>query len=168
MMKIITELVHLAPQMTDWRKTIHRHPELAFNEHHTSALVAEQLKAAGLDPVQGVGGTGVVALIKGREPGPVIALRADMDALPMNDETGQPYASTIPGCSHSCGHDGHTAALIGTAHYLASHPPARGSVLLIFQPAEENGLGAKAMIRDGLLKDYTFDEVYSFHNMPLL
>src|SRR5690606_16799250 len=76
MMKIITELVHLAPQMTDWRKTIHRHPELAFNEHHTSALVAEQLKAAGLDPVQGVGGTGVVALIKGREPGPVIALRA--------------------------------------------------------------------------------------------
>ena len=168
MMKIINELVHLAPKMTEWRQTIHRHPELAFNEHNTSALVAEQLKAAGLDPVQGVGGTGVVALIKGREPGPVIALRADMDALPMTDETGQPYSSTIPGCSHSCGHDGHTAALIGTAHYLASHPPVRGSVLLIFQPAEENGLGAKAMIRDGLLQNHAFDEVYSFHNMPLL
>src|SRR5690606_33176985 len=136
--------------------------------HLTSALVAEQLRAMGLEPVTGIGGTGVVALIEGRTEGPTVALRADMDALPMDDASGAAYASHTPGCSHSCGHDGHTAALLGTARYLVSHPPARGNVLLIFQPAEENGLGAQAMIRDGLLEKFSFDEVYAFHNMPLL
>lgn len=168
MMKLVNELLHLTPIMTDWRRTLHQHPELAFAEHHTASFVAAQLRTFGLNPVEGVGETGVVAVIQGTEPGPAIALRADMDALPMTDESGQAHASLIPGCSHSCGHDGHTAALLGTAHYLASHPPVRGSVVLIFQPAEENGLGARAMIRDGLLENFRFDEVYSFHNMPLL
>lgn len=168
MMKLVEELLHLAPQMTEWRHTLHRHPELAFAEQRTAELVASQLRAAGLQPVEGIGKTGVVAVIQGSEPGPSIALRADMDALPLNDESGKPYASSTQGCSHSCGHDGHTAALIGTAHYLASHPPVKGSVVLIFQPAEENGLGARAMISDGLLERFPFDEVYAFHNMPLL
>lgn len=167
-MKLIDELLQLAPQMTAWRHDIHRHPELAFEEHRTADFVVEQLRSFGLDPVQGVGGTGVVALIKGQTPGATIALRADMDALPLHETTGRDYASQTPGTAHSCGHDGHTAALLGAAKYLASNPPARGNVLLIFQPAEENGLGALAMIEDGLLEKFPFDEVYSFHNQPLL
>lgn len=167
-MKVIEELRELAPQMTAWRHELHRHPELAFAEHRTATLVAEQLRAMGLDPVTGLGGTGVVALIQGQTSGPTVALRADMDALPMEDTSGRTYASHTPGTSHSCGHDGHTAALLGTARYLARHRPSRGNVLVIFQPAEENGLGAKAMIDDGLLQKFPFDEVYAFHNMPLL
>lgn len=167
-MKVIEELRGFASQMTAWRHELHRHPELAFEEHRTGALVAEQLRAMGLEPVTGVGGTGVVALIQGQTPGPTVALRADMDALPMDDASGRTYASQTPGSSHSCGHDGHTAALLGTARYLVDHRPARGNVLVIFQPAEENGLGAKAMIDDGLLEKFPFEEVYAFHNMPLL
>ena len=167
-MKVIEELRGFAPQMTAWRHQLHRHPELAFGEHRTAALVAEQLQAMGLSPVTGVGGTGVVALIEGLSPGPTVALRADMDALPMEDASGQVYASQTRGISHSCGHDGHTAALLGTAQHLARHRPARGNVLVIFQPAEENGLGAKAMIDGGLLRKFPFDEIYAFHNMPLL
>src|SRR5690554_2504355 len=167
-MKVIEELRRLAPQMTAWRHELHRHPELAFGEHRTAALVAEQLQAMGLEPVTSLGGTGVVALIQGQTPGPTIALRADMDALPMEDASGQSYSSQTSGISHSCGHDGHTAALLGTARHLARHRPARGYVVVIFQPAEENGLGAKAMIDDGLLQKFPFDEIYAFHNMPLL
>jgi len=167
-MKLIDELLQLAPQMTAWRHDIHRHPELAFEEHRTAKLVADQLRSFGLEPVEGLGGTGVVALVKGQTDGPTIALRADMDALPLHEASGREYASHTPGTAHSCGHDGHTAALLGAASYFANNPPARGNVLLIFQPAEENGLGAAAMIRDGLLEKFPFDEVYSFHNMPLL
>lgn len=167
-MKLVDDLLQMAPQMTAWRQTLHRTPELAFEEHETARFVAEQLRDAGLDPVEGLGGTGVVATIDSGKPGPTIALRADMDALPMTDASKTPYASTKPGCSHSCGHDGHTAALLGTARHLASNPPATGKVLAIFQPAEENGKGASAMIRDGLLKNHPFDEVYAFHNMPML
>src|SRR5690606_4426348 len=115
-MKVIEELRGFAPQMTAWRHELHRHPELAFEEHRTSTLVAEQLRAMGLNPVTGIGGSAVVALTQGQAAGPTIALRADMDARPMDDASGRPYSSQTPGSSHSCGHDGHTAALLGTAH----------------------------------------------------
>jgi len=154
--------------MTGWRQDFHRHPELSFQEHRTAALVAERLQGFGLSPVTGLGGTGVVAVIEGAAPGPSIAFRADMDALPMPDASGKSYASQSEGRAHACGHDGHTAALLGLARHLARHPPARGRVVLIFQPAEENGQGAAAMIRDGLLTRFAFDHVYAFHNMPLL
>jgi len=167
-LKILDSLAALAPAMTEWRRDFHRHPELAFGETRTAGLVAERLRGFGLDPVEGIGGTGVVAVVEGREPGPSIALRADMDALPMQDEGGRDWHSHSAGVAHACGHDGHTTALLGVAQHLAAHPPARGRVVLIFQPAEENGLGARAMIDDGLLTRFPFDEVYAFHNMPLL
>lgn len=154
--------------MTEWRRDFHQHPELAFEEIRTAGLVAQRLREFGLEPVEGIGGTGVVAVIEGQGPGPSIALRADMDALPMKDESGQDWHSRTEGLAHTCGHDGHTVALLGVARYLAANPPASGRVVLIFQPAEENGLGAQAMIRDGLLERFPFDEVYGFHNMPLL
>jgi len=154
--------------MTEWRRDFHRHPELSFEETRTAGLVAQRLREFGLAPVENIGGTGVVAIIEGREAGPSIALRADMDALPMDDEGGREWQSREQGVAHACGHDGHTAALLGVARHLADNPPARGRVVLIFQPAEENGLGARAMIRDGLLDRFGFDEVYAFHNMPLL
>ncbi|WP_347304256.1 amidohydrolase [Croceibacterium sp. TMG7-5b_MA50] len=167
-MTIPADLHDLAPVMTGWRRDLHRHPELAFAEHRTAAFVAERLRACGLDPATGIGGTGVVAVVDSGRPGATIALRADMDALPMTDEGGRDWHSTVPGVAHTCGHDGHTAALLGVAQHLAAHPPASGRVVLIFQPAEENGQGARAMIADGLLDRWPFDEVYAFHNMPLL
>lgn len=167
-MRIEPDIAAFAGQLTQWRRDLHQHPELAFEERRTSTLIAERLRSFGLTPVTGVGGTGVVATIEGREPGPAIAFRADMDALPLNDESGQDYASRTPGQAHACGHDGHATALLGLARHLAKSPPARGRVVLIFQPAEENGQGARAMIDDGLLQRFAFDEVYAFHNMPLL
>lgn len=167
-MKIIDEIAAFGPDMTQWRRDIHRHPELAFGESRTAALVAERLRAFGLEPHGGIGGTGVVAVVEGGRPGPSIALRADMDALPMDDESGRDWASTQPGHAHACGHDGHTAVLLGVARHLAANPPESGRVVLIFQPAEENGEGARAMLADGLFERFPFDEVYAFHNMPLL
>lgn len=164
----IDQIAALAPLMTEWRRDFHRHPELAFEETRTAGLVAQRLRDFGLAPVEGIGKTGVVAIIEGGAPGPSIALRADMDALPMQDESGQEWHSSRDGVAHACGHDGHTAALLGVARHLAENPPARGRVVLIFQPAEENGLGARAMIRDGLIDRFHFNEVYGFHNMPLL
>jgi amidohydrolase len=158
----------LAPEMAAWRRDIHAHPELSGEETRTAGLVAEALRAMGLQPHTGVGGTGVVAVVEGREPGPTIGLRADMDALPMPDHSGADHVSRTAGVSHACGHDGHTATLLGVARRLAAQPPARGRVVLIFQPAEENGLGARAMIEDGLLDRFPLDEVYAYHNMPLL
>lgn len=167
-MKNLEQIAALAPAMTEWRRDLHRHPELAFGETRTSGIVARKLREFGLDPVEGIGGTGVVAVIDSGKPGPAIALRADMDALPMDDESGKDWHSRTAGVAHACGHDGHTAALLGVAQHLAQHPPVTGRVVLIFQPAEENGLGAGAMIADGLLTRFPFDEVYAFHNMPLL
>lgn len=158
----------MSETMTAWRRELHRHPELAFEENWTAGFVAERLREFGLDPVTGIGGTGVVAVVDSGKPGLSIALRADMDALPMDDESGRDYASITSGVAHACGHDGHTAALLGTAKHLAANPPASGRVVMIFQPAEENGKGSKAMIADGLLETFAFDEVYGFHNMPLL
>lgn len=167
-MNIIPQLQAIAPDMTAWRRDIHRHPELSFEENRTAALVADRLREWGLNPETGIGGTGVVAVIEGATPGPSIALRADMDALPMSDEGGRDWHSLNSGVAHACGHDGHTAALLGVARHLAANPPVSGRVVLIFQPAEENGLGARAMIADGLIERFAFDEVYAFHNMPLL
>ena len=164
----IPEIDALHAEMTEWRHDFHRHPELSFEETRTAALVAERLREFGLDPVEGIGGTGVVAVIDSGKPGPSIGLRADMDALPMDDEGGKQWHSHSAGVAHACGHDGHTASLLGVARHLADRPPASGRVVLIFQPAEENGLGARAMIADGLLDRFAFDEVYAFHNMPLL
>ncbi len=167
-MKTVSRIDALQSTMAEWRRDFHRHPELAFEESRTAGLVAQRLREFGLDPAEGIGGTGVVAVVDSGRPGPSIALRADMDALPMADEAGKEWHSHTPGVAHTCGHDGHTAALLGTAQYLAENPPASGRVVLIFQPAEENGLGARAMIADGLLERFAFDEVYAFHNMPLL
>lgn len=167
-MKTVAQIADLAPLMTEWRRDFHRHPELAFEERRTAGLVADRLRAFGLEPATGIGGTGVVAAVAGQAPGPTVALRADMDALPLEDAGGRDWRSEHAGRAHACGHDGHTAALLGVAAHLARHPPARGRVVLIFQPAEENGRGARAMLDDGLRERFPFDEVYAFHNMPLL
>ncbi len=158
----------LAPRMTDWRRRIHAWPELGFEEERTSALVADALRALGLEVHTGLGGTGVVALVDSGVPGPSVGLRADMDALPMQEQNDVAYRSQRDGTAHTCGHDGHTSALLGTAQHLAAHPPARGRVVLIFQPAEEGGRGAIRMAEDGLFARFPCDEVYAFHNMPLL
>jgi len=155
--------------MSAWRKQIHAWPELGFEEEKTSALVADVLTSLGLEVHTGLGGTGVVTVIDSGKPGPAIGLRADMDALPMDEAIDVPWRSQRPGVAHTCGHDGHTAALLGTATYLVKQrPPASGRVVLIFQPAEEGGRGAARMIADGLFERWPCDEVYAFHNMPAL
>jgi amidohydrolase len=166
-MTLYQSLIDSAAELTAFRHDLHRHPELSGQEHRTAERITETLRSFGLAPVT-VGGTGVVAVVDSGVAGSSIGLRADTDALPMNDESGRDYASTTPCQAHACGHDGHTAALLGVARHLASHPPRTGRVVLIFQPAEENGEGAAAMIADGLLDRFGFDEVYAFHNMPLL
>jgi hippurate hydrolase len=165
-MNIRQDLLDALPELREWRRDIHQHPELAFEETRTAAFVASKLRSFGLAPETGIGGTGVVVVIKGQSPGPSLGLRADMDALPMTEESGKEYSSTVPGRSHACGHDGHTVTLLGVARLLASNPPARGQVLLIFQPAEELAAGAQAMIASGLLDRYKIDEIYAFHNIP--
>jgi len=162
-------ILSLAPAMSAWRKQIHAWPELGFEEEKTSALVVEVLQSLGLEAHQGIGGTGVVAVIDSGKPGPVIGLRADMDALPMDEDNTAPWRSQRPGVAHTCGHDGHTAALLGTATHLVKHqPPASGKAVLIFQPAEEGGRGAARMIEDGLFTRWPCDDIYAFHNMPAL
>ena len=168
MSTISPELQALAPEMAQWRQRIHAWPELGFEEERTSALVAEVLESLGLEVHRGLGGTGMVAVIDSGVPGPSIGLRADMDALPMDEQNDLPFRSQRPGVAHTCGHDGHTAALLGTARHLVAHPPKTGRVVLVFQPAEEGGRGAIRMIDDGLFERFHCDEVYAFHNMPLL
>lgn len=168
MAAVLDPLLTLAPRMTEWRHRIHAWPELGFEEERTSALVIEVLGGLGLDVHSGLGGTGVVAVIDSGKPGMSIGLRADMDALPMDEQSDLPYRSQRPGVAHTCGHDGHTSALLGTAEYLVAHPPASGRVVLIFQPAEEGGRGAIKMVEDGLFERWPCDEVYAFHNMPAL
>lgn len=151
-------------EMVATRRDLHAHPELRYAEHRTAARVAERLRALGLAPRTGVGGTGVTALIEGRAPGPCVLLRADMDALPLTEQNAVPYASRTPGVMHACGHDAHTAVLLGVAGVLAGRArPARGRVLLVFQPAEEGGNGALAMIRDGLLEDPPVEAAFGLH-----
>ncbi len=156
------------PELTAIRRDIHAHPELGMQESRTAALVAAKLKEWGIEVTEHVGKTGVVGTVRGTRPGQrAIGLRADMDALAIPEQTGLPYASTNPGLMHACGHDGHTTMLLGAAKYLATHRDFAGTVHLIFQPAEENGLGgALAMIADKLFERFPCDAVYGMHNMP--
>jgi amidohydrolase len=171
-MPIVNRVADLQPDIQAWRRNIHQHPELGYSEHRTAAFVAERLKEFGCDEVAtGLGGTGVVGVIKGRKPAGkghlrTIGLRADMDALPIEEATGLPYASKTPGRMHACGHDGHIAMLLGAARYLAETRNFAGDAIVIFQPAEEGGAGAAAMIRDGLFERFTIDQVYGMHNGP--
>ena len=166
-MPVVNRIAALAPQMEAWRRHLHRHPELAFACHRTAAYVADRLREIGVDEVhEGIAQTGLVALIRGRAPGPVIGLRADMDALPIQEATGAPHASTIPGAMHACGHDGHTAMLLGAAAYLAETRNFAGTVALIFQPAEEQGGGAAVMVEEGVLDRFEIAHVYALHNLP--
>ncbi|KZK80991.1 putative hydrolase YxeP [Pseudovibrio sp. W64] len=168
-MPTINRLAEMHDEITAWRRDFHEHPEVLYETHRTSAKVAEILKEIGVDEVTtGVGRTGVVGVIKGRNggAGKSIALRADMDALPMAEETGKEYASKNEGAMHACGHDGHTAMLLGTAKYLAETRNFDGTVILVFQPAEEGGAGAKAMMDDGLFTRWNVDEIYGLHNQP--
>ena len=171
-MPIVNRAADLQPEIQAWRRDIHEHPELGYEERRTSAFVAERLREFGCDEVvTGLGGTGVVGVIKGRKPAgngnvKVIGLRADMDALPIEEATGLPYASRTSGKMHACGHDGHTAMLLGAARYLAETRNFAGQAVVIFQPAEEGGFGAAAMIKDGLFERFAIDQVYGMHNGP--
>ena len=155
-------------ELTRIFKDLHAHPELGFQEHRTAGIVAEKLKAYGVDEVHaGIAGTGVVGLIKGKLPGGRrVGLRADMDALPIHEETNLAYASTNPGVMHACGHDGHTTMLLGAAKHLAATRDFAGTVVLIFQPAEEGLGGARGMLKDDLFDRFPCDEVYGMHNSP--
>ncbi len=158
-------------ELTEFRRDLHRNPELLYDVNRTAAKVAEALRAAGVDEVhEGVGRTGVVGIIRGQSDrsGRMIGLRADMDALPIAEATGAEWASTVPGKMHACGHDGHTTMLLGAARELAESRAFDGTVAVIFQPAEEGGAGAKAMIDDGLLTRFPVQEVYGMHNKPNL
>ena len=168
-MPVKNRFAELLPEITAWRHDFHRHPELLFEVHRTAARVAELCRGFGCDEVvEGVGKTGVVAVIRGRSDsrGRSIGLRADMDALPIHERTGAPYASETPGRMHACGHDGHTAMLLGAAKYLAETRNFDGTVVCIFQPAEEGGGGGLKMVEDGLITRWKIDEVYGMHNMP--
>ncbi|WP_150524114.1 M20 aminoacylase family protein [Roseibium sediminis] len=168
-MPIVNRLADMSDEITAWRRDFHENPEILYETVRTGQKVAELLESFGLDEVTpGIGKTGVVGVIKGRNGGAgrTIGLRADMDALPIEEATGKPYASKIPGKMHACGHDGHTAMLLGAAKYLAETRNFDGTVVVIFQPAEEGGAGAKAMIDDGLMTRWPIDEVYGMHNFP--
>ena len=164
---ILNDIKTFEPELVEMRRDIHRHPETRFEEVRTAALVAGKLREWGLEVATGIGKTGVVGTLKGKRPGQrAIGLRADMDALFIQEETGLPYASTVPGKMHACGHDGHTTMLLGAARYLSKNPDFGGTVHFIFQPAEEAGTGAAAMIADGLFDRFPVDSVYGMHNTP--
>ena len=164
----------LAPHLSalvQLRRDLHSHPELSYQEKRTASQVAAYLHALGLPVHQGLGTTGLVASIHGQgfsaaHPGPSVGLRADMDARPLAEATGLPYASRHPGKMHACGHDGHTAMLLGAAHLLSQQRNFAGTVHLIFQPAEEGGAGAKAMMEDGLFQRFACQAVFALHNWP--
>lgn len=167
-MPILNRAAELQEEIAEWRRDIHRNPELLFDVERTAGFVADKLKAFGCDEiVTGLGRTGVVGVIRGnRGDGPAIGLRADMDALPMTELTGKPWASTVPGKMHACGHDGHTAMLLGAAKYLAETRNFKGSVAVIFQPAEEGGGGGNEMVKDGMMERFGIERVFGMHNMP--
>ena len=167
-MPIINRAAELQAEATEWRRHLHQNPEILYDVQNTAAFVRARLLEFGVDDVvTGIGLTGVVGIIHGREAGGrTIGLRADMDALPLEEATGRPWTSTIPGRMHACGHDGHTSMLLGAAKHLAETRNFKGTVALIFQPAEEGGAGAAAMIQDGLMERFGIEEVYGMHNMP--
>jgi hippurate hydrolase len=170
-MPIPDRIAALHREITAWRRDLHAHPELLFDVHRTAGIVADKLKAFGCDEVvTGIGRTGVVGVIRGRKQpadgGRVIGLRADMDALPIAEQTNLPYRSTVPGKMHACGHDGHTSMLLGAAKYLAETRDFAGTAIVIFQPAEEGGGGGREMVRDGVMERFAIEEVYGMHNAP--
>ncbi|MEN9896310.1 MAG: hippurate hydrolase, partial [Pseudomonadota bacterium] len=167
-MPLLTQARDLADDVTAWRRHLHREPELLFAVEKTASFVEQKLKEFGADEVvAGIGRTGVVGLIRGKGQGSkTIGLRADMDALPISEKSGKPWASTIAGKMHACGHDGHTAMLLGAARYFCDTRDFAGSVAVIFQPAEEGGGGGDLMVRDGMMERFGIDEVYGMHNLP--
>ncbi len=168
-MPVKNRFAELQKEIAEWRHDIHQHPEILFETHRTSALVKDKLIEFGCDQViEGIGKTGVVGVINGQtnQSGKVIGLRADMDALPINEETGLDYSSKIPGVMHACGHDGHTSMLLGAAKYLCETRNFDGQAVVIFQPAEEGGGGGLEMCKDGMMDNFNIDEVYGMHNWP--
>ncbi len=168
-MPVINRIAELAPEITAWRRDIHANPELGFEVHRTAGLVAEKLRAFGCDEVvEGIGRTGVVGVIRGRATGSgrVVGMRADMDALPIVEARDIPHKSTVSGRMHACGHDGHTAMLLGAAQHLAETRNFDGTAVVIFQPAEEGGGGGREMVEDGLMERFGIHEVYGMHNFP--
>ncbi|MCB4823310.1 M20 aminoacylase family protein [Roseicella aerolata] len=167
-MPIINRIADFASEMTEWRQDFHAHPELGFEEHRTSDIVAAKLQSWGIEVHRGLATTGLVGVLKNGTSSRSIGLRADMDCLPMQEQTGLPHASTIPGKMHACGHDGHTATLLGAAKYLAETRNFDGTVHFIFQPAEEGGGGGNVMVQEGLFERFPCDAVYGIHNDPTL
>ena len=169
-MPVLNRIAGYAEEMAQWRRHLHQHPELQFDLNETAAFVAERLREFGVDELhEGIAKTGMVAIINGRDAGdggPTIGLRADMDALPIEEATGKDYASKNAGVMHACGHDGHTAMLLGAARYLAETRNFSGRVALIFQPAEEGGGGAKVMVDEGIMDRFGITQVYGIHNSP--
>ena len=168
-MPVKNRFAELQKEIAEWRQDIHQYPEILFETQRTSALVNEKLIEFGCNQViDGIGKTGVVGVINGKtnRTGKVIGLRADMDALPINEETGLEYSSKIPGAMHACGHDGHTSMLLGAAKYLCETRNFDGQAVVIFQPAEEGGGGGLEMCKDGLMENFKIDEVYGMHNWP--
>lgn len=166
-MPIVNRIGEFADDMKTWRRWLHAHPELKLDCHETAGFVVEKLKGFGVDEIhEGIATSGVVAIIEGQGDGATIGLRADMDALPMDELTGLGHASTVPGRMHACGHDGHTTMLLGAARYLAETRRFRGRVALIFQPAEEDIGGGRIMVEEGMMERFGIDEVYALHNEP--
>jgi hippurate hydrolase len=168
-MPIINRIAEFHPEMTEWRHDLHQHPELGFQEVRTSGVVAAKLREFGCDEViTGIAKTGVVGVIHGQggPNGRAIGFRADMDALPIEEATGKPYASRTPGIMHACGHDGHTTMLLGAARYLAETRNFSGTVYLVFQPAEENLAGGEVMVKEGLFERFPMDRIFGLHNWP--
>jgi amidohydrolase len=168
-MPIINRIADLHDEVTEWRRDLHENPELQYDVHRTAGIVAEKLRAFGVDEVvEGIGKTGVVGVIRGRDTGSgmVVGLRADMDALPIIEATGLPHASKVEGKMHACGHDGHTAMLLGAAKYLSETRNFDGIAVVIFQPAEEGGAGGRAMVEDGMMDRFGIQQVYGMHNFP--
>ncbi|ABD55260.1 M20 aminoacylase family protein [Jannaschia sp. CCS1] len=166
-MPVINSIAAMAPEMKTWRRHLHAHPELSFDCHGTAAFVVDRLKAFGITDIhEGIATSGLVAIIDSGRAGPTIGLRADMDALPILEATGAEHASTVPGKMHACGHDGHTAMLLGAAKYLVETRNFTGRVALIFQPAEEDGGGGEVMVQEGAMDRFDISRVFAIHNIP--
>ncbi|KAA0687690.1 M20 aminoacylase family protein [Azospirillum brasilense] len=165
MVRTIDGTEALTADMTAWRRDLHAHPETAFEEERTSDFVAEKLASFGLEVHRGLAKTGVVGVLRNGE-GPAVAFRADMDALHIHEQTNLPHASRNPGRMHACGHDGHTAMLLGAARHLSAHPNFQGTIAFVFQPAEENEGGGRVMVEDGLFEKFPVEQVYGMHNWP--
>lgn len=166
-MAILNRIADFSEDMKAWRRHLHAHPELEFDCHQTASFIVERLRDFGVDEIhQGIATSGVVAIINGREPGPTIGIRADMDALPIAELTDAPYASTVPGRMHACGHDGHVTMALGAARYLAETRNFAGRVAFLFQPAEEEGGGGNVMVQEGVMDRFQIAQVYGIHNAP--